>query len=58
MSKKNRTKEEIAIDAVADYLRDKGWKPLVGSFVRIEQGNLKYNFHLIFSFTGKPPKEK
>ncbi len=59
--KKNRVKEmeieEKAIDACAKYLRSKGWNPLVGGFQRIEQGELKYNFRLIFGFTGKPPKE-
>ena len=59
---KKKTKEnnieEKAIDACGNYLKIKGWNPLVGGFIGIEQGNLKYNFRLIFAFTGKPPKKK
>ncbi|MEK7578101.1 MAG: hypothetical protein AAB456_00035 [Patescibacteria group bacterium] len=58
---KSRTKKQIkaedkAIKAVAEFLRSHKWNPLVGGFIGIEQGSLKYNFRLIFSFTGKPPK--
>lgn len=53
---KKKTIEEKAIDAVAKYLKSIGWSPLVGGFERIEQGNLKYNFRLIFKFTGKKIK--
>lgn len=53
---KSKTIEEKAIDACAQYLRSKGWKPLVGGFERIEQGSAKYNFRLVFGFTGGPPK--
>lgn len=48
--------EDRAIDACASYLRSKGWSIAVGGFSQIEQGTLKYNFKLVFSFTGKPPK--
>ena len=49
-----RNKIEIeAIESVSKYLRSIGWKPLVGGFTGIEQGSLKFNFRLIFSFTGK-----
>lgn len=45
--------EDKAIYAIADYLRSKGWSCLVGGFYGIEQGLAKYNFRLIFNFTGK-----
>ena len=51
-------KVEQAIEAVAEYLRSIGWNPLVGQFTGIEQGSLKYNFRLIFSFTGKKVDKK
>ncbi len=54
---KQRYIENKALDAVVKYLKSRGWNPLIGSFVGIEQGTLKYNFRLIFKFTGKPPKE-
>jgi len=50
---KDKKLEEKAIDACAKYLRSIGWNPLVGGFTGIEQGELKYNFRLIFKFTGK-----
>jgi len=46
--------DEKAIDAVAAYLRSEGWVVQVGGFTGIEQGTLKYNYRLIFEFTGKP----
>jgi hypothetical protein len=57
---KETTIEEKAIYAVADYLRSKGWSCLVGGFSGIEQDSRKYNFRLIFNFTGKKlcPKKK
>ena len=57
MKKSKFTKEEQAIAAVAEYLRSIGWNLLVGQFTGIEQGNLKYNFRLIFSFTGSKKKK-
>ena len=53
-----KKKEELAIDACADYLRSIGWEPFVGGFQSIEQRNLKYNFRLIFNFTGKKKETK
>mgnify|MGYP001589906377 CR=1 FL=1 len=55
---KQNKEEEKAIDAVADYLRSIGWKPFVGQFTGIEQGNAKYNFRLIFNFTGTKRDKK
>lgn len=55
---KNKTIEEKAIDVIADYLRSIGWSILVGGFETIEQGNAKYNFRLIFGFTGKKKEKK
>ncbi len=55
-TKKQIETENLAIDAVNNYLKARGWKPLIGGFVGIEQTGLKYNFRLIFNFTGKPPK--
>jgi len=61
---KKATKKELvkiekkAIFACANYLRSRNWSYLVGGFSGIEQGELKYNFRLIFKFTGKPPKNK
>lgn len=49
--------EEKAIKVVAEYLRSIGWNPLVGQFTGIEQGSLKYNFRLIFCFTGSKKKK-
>jgi len=57
-TKKQIKAEEKAIDKCADFLRSHGWNPLVGGFTTIEQGSAEYNFRLIFSFTGKPPKVK
>ncbi len=59
---KSKTKKQIkaedkAIYACADFLKSHGWNPLVGSFIGVEQGDLKYNFRLIFKFTGRLPKE-
>ena len=45
--------EDKAIYAIADYLRSIGWSCLIGGFSGIEQGSAKYNFRLIFNFTGK-----
>lgn len=53
MRKQNDKIEDEAIESVSKYLRNIGWKPLVGGFSGIEQGSRKYNFRLIFSFTGK-----
>ena len=48
-----KTDEDKAIYAVVRYLDKRGWSCLVGGFSAIEQGSAKYNFRLIFSFTGK-----
>lgn len=45
--------EDKAIYAIADYLRSIGWSCLIGGFYGIEQDSSKYNFRLIFNFTGK-----
>ncbi|MEK6884527.1 MAG: hypothetical protein AABY22_33150 [Nanoarchaeota archaeon] len=50
--------EDKAINACVAYLKSKEWNPLVAGFSAIEQGSMKYNFRLIFNFTGKPPKRK
>lgn len=50
--KKNDKIEIEAIEAVSKYLKSIGWKPLAGGFTGIEQGSRKYNFRLIFDFTG------
>lgn len=60
---RKKKKEEIeiedkAIEAVTAYLKSRGWKLLVGGFQNIEQGSLKYNFRLIFGFTGRHQKIK
>lgn len=54
--KKKREIEEKAIDATAEFLRSIGWNPLVGRFSGIEQGSRKFNFRLIFEFTGRKEK--
>lgn len=48
-----KTDEERAIYAVVRYLHSKGWSCLLGGFQAIEQGSAKFNFRLIFGFTGK-----
>ena len=55
---KQNKEEEKAIEAIADYLRSIGWIPLVGGFSVIEQDNRKYNFRLVFNFTGKKAKDE
>jgi len=45
--------QDKAIYAIADYLRSIGWSCLIGGFYGIEQDSAKYNFRLIFNFTGK-----
>ena len=50
--------EEEAIEAVVLYLKSIGWNPLVGGFIGIEQGSAKFNFRLIFGFTGSKRKDK
>jgi len=49
--------EDKLIEAMAEYLREKGWNPLVGGLVVIQQqpGERKFNFELVIRFTGAPP---
>lgn len=51
--------EDILIEAMAVYLRDKGWHPVVGGPVVIQQQlySQKYNYELVIRFTGKPPSD-
>ena len=50
--------EDGAIYAVVKYLRGKGWGVGVAGFSQIvRRPPLKYNFSLIFSFSGRPPKK-
>ena len=58
ITKKQIKMGEKAIYACRDFLKAHGWNPLVGGFTAIEQGDGKYKFRLIFSFTGKPPENK
>lgn len=53
-----KTDEEKAVYAVARYLHTKGWSCLIGGFSAIQQGSAKYNFRLVFGFTGKKLEEK
>jgi hypothetical protein len=49
--------DEKLIDAMADYLREKGWSPVVGGPIVIQQqpGAPKFNYELVIGFTAAPP---
>lgn len=51
-SEKKALIEDTAIKATAEFLKSMGWEVAYGGFSSIEQGTLKYNFRLIFAFTG------
>jgi len=57
-------KEDIAFtkmaNSICNYLKLKGWEIIVIGDTRIQQpiGSLKYNFELIFRFTGKKIKKE
>ena len=55
-TKEQKIKEEKALDACTEYLKSRGWSPLVVGFEVIEKGSRKYNFRLVLHFTGMPPK--
>ena len=55
--KKTRKSKKVK-DIKQDYdcvrfLKSRGWKVFTGRFYAIEQGDLKYEFRLIFDFIGK-----
>ena len=66
MKKKNKIKKvkpnsfDIVAVAIAKYMREKGWSVLVIGEPRVQQsaGSLKYNFELVFRFTGKKQEIK
>ena len=46
---------DIVAVAIANYMRKKGWSILVIGEPQVQKeiGSLKYNFELVFKFTGK-----
>lgn len=51
-------KEDKLLQDLGKYLKSKGWKVVVIGFKGVVQGNSKYNYELIVSFTGKRINEK
>ena len=60
IKEENRKKDEFdkVAQAICAYLKVRGWNVLVVGESRIQQpiGSLKYNFELVFRFTGKKLK--
>jgi len=48
------------VKAICDYMEEKGWQILVIGSSRVQQeiNALKYNFELVFRFTGKKIEKK
>lgn len=44
--------ENKLLDDLGEYLKSKGYNPVVIGFKGVSQGNLKNNFSLIVDFTG------
>lgn len=44
--------EKKLLEDIGEYLKSKGWNPLVIGFTGISQRELKHNYSLIINFTG------
>ena len=44
--------EKELLKEIGEYLKSKGWNPLVIGFKGISQRELKHNYSLIINFTG------
>ena len=61
MAKRKRDSFDIMAEAIAKHMRERGWEimALVNMKVQRPLASLKYNYELVFKFTGKQlPKEK
>lgn len=47
-------------NAVVEYLKTKGWKPVVVGEIIIQQqpGEFKFNYEVVIKVTATPPKER
>ena len=59
MSKRKKDGFGIMAKAIAGYMREQGWEIIVLGSMRVQQqpSALKYNYELVFRFTGKQIKE-
>ena len=61
MAKRKRDSFDIMAEAIAKHMREQGWEIMVLGKTEVRQcpSALKYNYELVFGFTGKQlPKEK
>ncbi len=49
-------KDKELLKEIGEYLKSKGWNPIIIGFKGISQGNLKNNYSLIIDFTGTKNK--
>ncbi len=55
MSKNKKDSFGIMAEAIAKYMREQGWEVIALDKIRVQQhfADLKYNYDLVFRFTGK-----
>lgn len=59
MPRKTPDAADVMLNAIAEYLKSKGWKVLVIGDAKVQQhpDAERFNFEFVVRFTGGPPKD-
>ena len=59
MRKRKKDSFGVMAEAIAKYMREQGWEIIVLGKMKVQQypSDLKFNYELVFRFTGKRIKE-